>query len=116
MSEREAYEKHQRHHYQPPQTDGFWFFLLSLPASLPLLRGGYLLSHDGLFHLYRLAGLDRALHQGAIYPRWFPDFAYGYGQPVLNYYSPLAYYVGEILHLLGAGYNSPRNHSLAYIA
>jgi len=79
-------------------------FLLSIPAVFPLLKGGYLISHDGLFHLYRLAGLDRALHQGIIYPRWFPEFAYGYGHPVLNYYSPLAYYVGEIFHLLGAGY------------
>lgn len=85
-------------------SGAFWVFLLSLPASLPLLRGGYFISHDGLFHLYRLAGLDRALHQGVIYPRWFPDFAYGYGHPVLNYYSPLAYYAGEIFHLLGAGY------------
>lgn len=79
-------------------------FLLSIPAVFPLLKGGYLISHDGLFHLHRLAGLDRALHQGIIYPRWFPEFAYGYGHPVLNYYSPLAYYVGEIFHLLGAGY------------
>jgi len=79
-------------------------FLLSIPAVFPLLKGGYFISHDGLFHLYRLAGLDRALHRGIIYPRWFPEFAYGYGHPVLNYYSPLAYYVGEIFHLLGAGY------------
>lgn len=79
-------------------------FLLSIPAVLPLLRSGYLVSHDGLFHLYRLAGLDRAVHQGVIYPRWFPEFAYGYGHPVLNYYGPLTYYVGEIFHLLGAGY------------
>ncbi len=86
------------------RSGAFWFFLLSLPASLPLLRGGYLISHDGLFHLHRLAGLDRALHQGIIYPRWFPEFAYGYGHPVLNYYSPLAYYLGEAFHLWGAGF------------
>jgi len=78
--------------------------LLAIPAVFPLLKGGYLVSHDGLFHLYRLAGLDRALHYGVIYPRWFPDFAYGYGHPILNYYSPLAYYIGEVFHLLGAGY------------
>ncbi len=82
----------------------FWLSLLSLPAVFPLLREGYLISHDGLFHLYRLAGLDRAFHHGILYPRWFPDFAYGYGHPVLNYYSPLAYYLGETFHLLGAGY------------
>jgi len=85
-------------------SGAFWFTLLSLPASLPLLRGGYFVSHDGLFHLHRLAGLDRALHAGILYPRWFPEFAYGYGHPVLNYYSPLAYYTGEIFHLLGGGY------------
>jgi hypothetical protein len=50
-------------------------FLLSIPAVFPLLKGGYFVSHDGLFHLYRLAGLDRALHQGVIYPRWFPGEA-----------------------------------------
>jgi len=86
------------------RSGAFWFTLLSLPASLPLLRGGYFVSHDGLFHLYRLAGLDRALHGGILYPRWFPEFAYGYGHPVLNYYSPLVYYIGEIFHLLGGGY------------
>ncbi|MFQ6000390.1 MAG: 6-pyruvoyl-tetrahydropterin synthase-related protein, partial [Anaerolineae bacterium] len=78
--------------------------LLSIPAVFPLLNEDFFISHDGLFHLYRLAALDRALRQGVIYPRWFPDFAYGYGHPVLNYYSPLAYYVGQIFHLLGAGY------------
>jgi hypothetical protein len=77
--------------------------LLALPAGLPLVREGYFPSHDGLFHLYRVAGLDRAIHAGVLYPRWFPEFAYGYGYPVLNYYSPLAYYLGEIFHILGAG-------------
>ncbi len=86
------------------RSGAFWFPLLSLPAGLPLLKEGYFVSHDGLFHLYRLAGLDRALHQGIIYPRWFPEFAYGYGHPILNYYSPLAYYLGETFHLWGAGF------------
>lgn len=42
--------------------------LLSIPAIFPLLKGGYFISHDGLFHLYRLVGLDRALHQGLLHP------------------------------------------------
>ncbi len=86
------------------RSGAFWFFLLSLPAVLPLLREGYFVSHDGLFHLHRLAGLDRALQGGILYPRWFPEFAYGYGHPVLNFYSPLAYYLGEVFHLWGAGF------------
>lgn len=78
--------------------------LISLPAVWPLLGQGFITTDDGLFHLYRLAALDEAFHAGAIYPRWFPDFAYGYGHPVLNFYGPLSYYVGFVFHLLGAGY------------
>jgi hypothetical protein len=81
-----------------------WVAVLALPAVLPLFQGGYLDSHDGLFHLYRLRALDEAFKAGVFYPRWFPDFAFGYGHPVLNYYSPLTYYVAQALHLLGPGY------------
>ena len=81
-----------------------WVLLLAVPAVLPLFQSGYLDSHDGLFHLYRLAALDEAFQGGVLYPRWFPQFAFGYGHPVLNYYSPLTYYVAQFFHLLGAGY------------
>jgi hypothetical protein len=67
--------------------------LVSLPACLPLLQPGFFASDDGLFHLYRVAALADALRQGVIYPRWFPDFGFGYGQPVLHFYSPLSYYL-----------------------
>ena len=77
---------------------------LTLPATFPLLRGGYFNSDDGWIHLYRLAALDRALHSGVLFPRWFPDFAFGYGYPVLNFYSPLGYYLAEVWHWLGADY------------
>ncbi len=78
--------------------------LASLPALWPLFRPGFFVSDDGMIHLYRLAALDSAVHAGVIYPRWFPDFAFGYGYPVLNFYSPLSYYVGLAFHLIGAGY------------
>ena len=81
-----------------------WVLLLASLAVLPLFQAGYLNSHDGLFHLYRLAALDDAFKAGVFYPRWFPDFAYGYGHAVLNYYSPLTYYVAQAFHLLGPGY------------
>jgi len=79
---------------------------LALPATAWLWQDGYLATHDGLHHLFRLAALDDALHQGVVYPRWFPDFAFGYGQPILNYYVPLSYYWGLTFHLLGLGYVS----------
>jgi hypothetical protein len=81
-----------------------WVLLLALPAVLPLFQSGYLDSHDGLFHLYRLAALDEAFKAGVFYPRWFPDFAFGYGHAVLNYYGPLTYFVAQFFHMLGAGY------------
>ena len=76
---------------------------LAVPAIVPLLRPGFFVSDDGLFHLYRLAELDRCLRQGLLYPRWFQSFGFGYGQPVLNFYSPLSYYLGEPFLLLGIG-------------
>ena len=81
-----------------------WVLLLALPAAVPLFGSGYLDSHDGLFHLYRLAALDEAFQAGVFYPRLFGQFAFGYGHAVLNYYSPLTYYVAQLFHMLGAGY------------
>ena len=39
---------------------------------------------------------------GLLYPRWFPDLAYGYGFPFFNYREPFGYYLVELVHLLGA--------------
>jgi hypothetical protein len=81
---------------------GWWVALLVLPALVPLARAGFFESHDGLLHVYRLAALDHAVRAGVLYPRWFPEFGFGYGQPVLNFYGPLAYYWGLPFTLLGA--------------
>jgi hypothetical protein len=80
-----------------------WVVLLVLPALVPLARAGFFDSHDGLFHVYRLQALDRAVRAGVLYPRWFPEFAFGYGHPVLNFYGPLSYYWGLPFTFLGAG-------------
>ena len=73
---------------------GFWVTLLTLPALVPLAQPGFLQADDLAFHAYRLAALDRAVRAGVPYPRWFPELAFGYGQPVLNFYGPLSYYAG----------------------
>ncbi len=75
-----------------------------LPAAIFLVQAGFFQSSDGMIHLYRLFELDRSFHAGIFYPRWFPLSGYGYGLPVLNYYPPLTYYLGEAFHLCGAGY------------
>lgn len=56
---------------------------------------------DGLFHLHRVRALAEALRMGVFLPRWFPDFAFGYGYPVLNFYAPAFYYPPALLHLAG---------------
>ncbi len=75
--------------------------LLALLAMQPLLAGRLTRSTDGLLHLYRLVEFDRAIREGVLLPRWFPDLAGGYGVPLLNFYPPLAYYPIELLHLAG---------------
>ncbi len=86
---------------------GHWSFvilvlLLSLPAIGPLLQPGYFWgAHDARHSVYFLFQFDKAIQDGVWYPRWAPDFAFGYGYPFFNIYGPLSSYVGEALHLLG---------------
>ncbi len=63
---------------------------LGLLAIQPLLFGT-LPRADALFHLHRLAALERMVAQGHLYPRWLPELGFGYGFPLFNYYAPLSY-------------------------
>ncbi len=76
--------------------------LLSLPVIGPLLQPGYFWgAHDARHSVYFLYQFDRAIQDGVWYPRWAPDFAFGYGYPFFNIYGPLSSYLGEVLHLAG---------------
>ncbi len=60
---------------------------------------------DAELHIYRLAELSRLIRAGELFPRWAPNFYYGYGYPIFNYYAPLTYYLGlliDFLPILGA--------------
>jgi hypothetical protein len=87
--------------------------LAALPAVWPLTRFRFLSSHDGTYHLLRLVELDRLAGQGALFPGWFPDFASGYGYPLLSYYPPLSYYPALAFHLVGLGYVDATKAALA---
>src|SRR5512142_1405319 len=81
---------------------GHWsLILIGLILVAPLLQSSPLCTDDGALHVYRTVALDRALHDGLLYPRWFPDLAFGYGFPFFNYREPLGYYAVEALHLIG---------------
>lgn len=79
--------------------------LLSLFFISPLLQPGYFWdAHDARHSVYFLFELDRGIQDGLVYPRWQPDFAFGYGYPFFNIYGPLSTFVAEAFHLLGFGF------------
>lgn len=59
-----------------------------------LSRAGLPRYTDAELHVYRLAELARLVAAGELYPRWAPNFYFGYGYPIFNYYAPLSYYAG----------------------
>jgi len=74
---------------------------LALVAAAPFLtRSGLPHQTDAELHVYRAAELGHTIRGGAIYPRWAPDFYYGYGYPIFNYYTPLTYYLANLFDLL----------------
>jgi len=76
--------------------------LLSIFVISPLLQPGYFWgAHDARHAVYFLLQFDRAIQDGILYPRWAPDFTFGYGYPIFNIYSPGAYYLAEAWHLAG---------------
>jgi hypothetical protein len=79
--------------------------LFSLFTIGPLLQPGYQWNaHDARHSVYFLFEFDRGIQDGILYPRWQPDFAFGYGYPFFNIYGPLSAYAGEAFHLLGFGF------------
>lgn len=74
--------------------------LAALPALAPLLRPGLIRAMDAYVHAFRLAEFHRVLATGTLLPRWAPNFGYGYGDGVFNFYAPLTYYLAEVFHVL----------------
>ena len=77
----------------------FLSILLVLPAIWSLFRNDFFRMHDWL-HVARLIELDVALKAGQFPARWAPDFGWGYGMPLFHFYSPLPYYLAELIHLI----------------
>ncbi len=75
----------------------------SLFAVLPLAGPDYFFeAHDAPHSVFFLTEFDAAIRDGVWYPGWATDQALGYGYPTFVLYPPLAYYVAESFHLLGA--------------
>jgi len=78
----------------------FLVIILTFFSFKSLVRPGYFPMHDDMQPI-RVLEMDKCFKDGQIPCRWVPDLGYGYGYPLYIYYSPLAYYLMEIFHLIG---------------
>jgi hypothetical protein len=81
----------------------FIILIVGLWLCKPLFVSGFYNIHDNQ-SVGRLYELDLAIKSGHFPPRWSANLGFGYGYPLFVFYPPLAYYCGEIWHLLGWGY------------
>jgi hypothetical protein len=77
----------------------FWLTLaLSWFAVAPFTLPGYFWgANDARHHVYFLFEYNRLVEDGIWWPRWSPDFAFGYGYPFFNIYAPLSHFLAELL-------------------
>jgi len=61
-------------------------------------------AHDARHSVYFLFEFNKSIQDGILWPRWGPDWGFGYGYPFWNIYGPLTYFVGEGVYLLGLDY------------
>lgn len=81
-----------------------WFIICLLIVAVlgciyQLLRSGFYEPQD-LHHLADIYEMTRALSSGQLPPRWGPDFLYGYGYPLFNFYYVGPFYLGSLFYLL----------------
>ena len=73
--------------------------LLTLFAIAPFLRPGYFwAAHDARHDVYFILQYNITWNEGILFPRWSPDWAFGYGYPFFNIYAPGATFLGTLLY------------------
>jgi len=75
-------------------------FLISIITFYRLIQPGYFSMMDDM-HVFRLEQFDKCLKDGQIPCRFIQNGGMGYGYPLFNYYSPMAYGIAEVFHLTG---------------
>jgi len=77
----------------------FFLLLFSIPAIYYLLHSGFYEPHD-LHHFADIYQMVRAFSSGQIPPRLGPDFTFGYGYPLFNFYYVMPFYLGALLYFI----------------
>ena len=101
----------------PPTTDSQgpreWLYIalilvFALIVISPLLQPGYFWgAHDARHDAYFIFQYDKSVQDGIWFPRWSPDWTFGYGYPFFIVYGPLATFLGELFHhFLGLGFEA----------
>lgn len=104
--------------YQIPQsgaeqTGGFRYhfvaivilLILTIPAVVGVIKPGYFRMHDDLQAMRQLV-MDKCFNDLQIPCRWSEDLGYGYGYPLFNFYPPLPYYFGQVIHWSGFSFTN----------
>jgi len=82
-----------------PSAFSLLVLLFGLIAIAPLLQPGYFWgAHDARHDVYFLFQYDKSVLEGNWFPRWGPDWAFGYGYPFWIIYAPLSVFLGELGH------------------
>ncbi len=91
-----------------PSPFGLLVLFFGLIAIAPLLQPGYFWgAHDARHDVYFLFQYDKSVLEGNWFPRWGPDWAFGYGYPFWIIYAPLSVFFGELAHhFLGLGWET----------
>ena len=81
----------------------FWLaLLLTIFALAPFTQPGYFWgAHDARHHVYFLFEFERLVQDGIWWPRWSPDFTFGYGYPFFNIYGPFSHLLAAVLLRVG---------------
>ena len=77
--------------------------VLIFPTYSKLLQSGFFPMQDDL-QAFRVYEMDKCYTNLQIPCRWVPDAGYEYGYPQFNFYPPLPYYLGALMHHVGIQY------------
>lgn len=88
----------------PKKISRFWWvaaLILLIPSFNRLIHKGFFPTQDFIY-VARIYEMDKALKDGQFPVRWAPDLRYG--EPLFNFYAPLPYYVGSLIHTFNIGF------------
>jgi hypothetical protein len=94
---------------QPRQTILLHWIVILLAAVIAtrsMWEPALLYGHSSWFDLARMVEFDAAMRAGNYFPVWSPDFYFGHGSPIFQFYSPLCYYLAEIPVLAGLHFST----------